>query len=259
MADSQRFTILNKRLWRHRKTAEYEAFVIISREVSDKTENFSESAVVNSLAIRPYVPVMRSFTDLDIAFPTHVPFEKILQIANNFTDHKGILPMPKPNRSLHIKYHIPRMRELDLTTEFSIHLHSGGVWYKEELFGLDNVFFESTDWIDVPSAAQMAPSLPIPKFEELFLLKIIKFLGLDKIDILSMLSFPSINIPYVIDRVKETGKADRIVANLEEVKSKFGHIKDEWSYEHLLSMSDEVEDEIKFNLNSLLESLTCQQ
>jgi len=258
MEDSQSFTILNEELWRSRNTAEYEAFAIITREVSDKKNVFADSVVVNSLAIRPYVPVKRPFSDLDMAFPSQVPFDKILQIASDLTGYTEITPMPEPNMSLHVKYHSLKMRETDLTGGFSIHLHSCGVWYKNTLFDLDDAFFDSKHWAEVPAAADVLPVLPVPKLEELFLLKLRKFLGFDKIDILSMLCVPNIDIPYIDERACKLGIIDRTVANLENVKANCAAIMNQWSHEHLLSMSDEAKDRIIANLDKLLASMKCQ-
>jgi len=257
VADSGPFTILNKQLWRRRKIAEYEVFNIITREVSNRRDLFSDSVVVDSLAIRPYVPAKRPFTDLDIVFPSHVPFDKILQIAGHLSAQGRIIRMPEPNKSLHIKYPTLRMREIDLTSEFSIHLQSGGVWYKNKTFELDDVFFDSKRWVSVPSAADIASVLPVPKIEELLLLKLDKFLGFDKIDVLSILTFPNVDFPYIIERAQTVGKADAIVANLEQIRTNYVHIKNQWSVENLLSMSDEVEHQMKVNIMTFWELLNA--
>ena len=159
------------------------AFAIIRREVTDKKTIYANGVVTCGLAIRVYTPAKRAFDDLDIVFPEAISFKALLDLAQQCEG--GNVRCTEPaNSSVHAEYNLA---DANIADTFSIHLHRGGMWFEGACFNLDSTFFGTAQWKELPSLGGTGALLRVPKLEELFILKIRRCVGSDKVDILTML------------------------------------------------------------------------
>lgn len=217
------------------KISEDGAFRIIQKEVSEKKVQYKYGAIANAIAVRAHIGIPRSFNDLDIVFPDSIPYSYLVCLAQSCADTLALRPVGPEASSIHAVYHIPTDNisgDGNLAGEFSIHLHSRGIWQKNECYKLDACFFESIKWCRVNSVGSRSVVLPIPAIEEVLLLKARRFAGNDKCDILSILSKTDLDLYRIRSRVQELKLENVVQANLAYLEDTYEKQLNTWHHVH---------------------------
>jgi hypothetical protein len=208
---------------------EHELFSIVDQAVSSRRGDLPPCGVGDSFAIRAYLPWRRSFGDIDFVFASDVNPRSILAFAEGCPGSGTVIVGEgSDGRFIRAKYIVPSLERLG--SDFRIDFHIGGIWHRGQLFGVDHSFVESAQWSEVPSVdGGSTVSLPIPSLEELLILKLIKFIGGDQADVLSILAAPKLNLECVAGRLAQRGEAAAALANLKPVKTNLPSMLESWS------------------------------
>lgn len=232
-----------------REMVEKRVVKIVQNEIVRNEASYRKAVVGDAIVIRKYVPVMRYGDDIDLIFPADISFETIVKLARGMSGHPIVLIETPEASSVRIKYRLPGVSNLE--DSFAIHLHSRGMWYGDKCFELDGDFFSSVTWDQLPFAGGGKALLPVPRLEELFVLASRRFVGSDKVDYISMLSYPGLDFTYIVNRVRKLEMAERLAANLQEVEMHYDKLLEEWSFEHCCDMSDTVKVRVTGRLAEL--------
>ena len=102
-----------------------------------------------------------------------------------------------------------------------------------QLFSVDEEYFGSTAWHEIYSIDEKKTvSLPVPSIEELFILKICKFIGKDTSDLLSILAVQRIDSEYIKKRLIARGEYELARENYCDLNDNFKSYYNNWCYQH---------------------------
>lgn len=223
---------------------------LISSQISERMKEFPAAAVGDSFAIRAYLPCRRDFNDIDIVFPHSVPPQVIMELARRCSGDPEIIIGEASGRFVRIKYIVPHLDKLG--SDFRIDFHIGGIWYKETAYSVDAEFFRGSTWRQVPFGGEgMTVLLPIPRLESLFVLKVVKFIGADVVDVLLILAYETIDIEYILSRLSERNETDIAAKNLRYISNNLSLVLSNWSHLYLADMAPETLGLVKQRLGLL--------
>jgi hypothetical protein len=232
----------------YRKLVEQELFKIIKREISNKFTKNVVCSVGDSFAIRAYLPFKRDFNDIDLIFPHDYTPKNILDLAGNCEENPKIINARQDGKFVRVVYYLPNLDKIG--NDFRIDFHLGGIFYHDNCYTVTENYFQNTEWKSVFSFGDLSSVLlPIPKIEDLFVLKIIKFIGSDKIDIFSMLLYDPLNFDYIREQLEVRNENDLARKNLANLNDNFKYLLNEWSYKYFGDLDGKgiavIEDRMK--------------
>ncbi|MHC1599889.1 MAG: hypothetical protein ACXQS5_03595 [Candidatus Methanospirareceae archaeon] len=211
-------------------------------------------AVGDSFAIRAYLSCRRDFDDIDLVFPETVSPEAIMALALGCSGEPEII-VPEPSgHFVRVKYIVPHLEKLG--NDFRIDFHVGGIWHNGRLFPVDGDFFKDTTWQQVPFAGEDdGLFLPIPTLESLFVLKIVKFVGDDVVDVLLMLACDKVDLNQIVSRLSGRNESGIAATNLIYIENNLGPVLDNCSYKYSVDVSPEALQSARNRVHELMEVL----
>lgn len=236
---------------------EHELFDIVDRAVSARRNDLPPAAVGDSFAVRAYLPWRRSFGDIDLVFPKGTDPGEIRAFAEGCPDHADLVVGDGSDGCFQrVKYVVPQLEKLG--SDFRIDFHIGGIWHKDHLFGVGPEFTSSAHWVDVPSVDGGAHvQLPVPAPEQLLVLKLVKFIGGDQADVLSILSGNELDLDAVVSALVARGETHEAIGNLVRVRDELSEMLESWSYRYGRDLPVEGLPTLNARRDELQERLTA--
>ena len=235
--------------------AEVECFRVISTAICNQLTILPMFTVADCLAVRSYREFKRSFNDIDLVFCHTVDPTELLALAKSLCAQQEILtPEAASGRFIRIKYYLPNLAVLG--EDFRIDLHIGGIWHRDQCFTLeDKVIRGSTRRAITARGDAASVALPVPKVEDLALLKIEKFIGKDKQDLLSLCCTGDLDCGYLAARAHERGTTACLLKHVGELLATYERQVETWVLDHGVAFQA-YENSCRSYLTALVEALS---
>ncbi len=243
------------------KLRNYEEFVFnnILKNISfyDLLTNSSlldDVAICDSLGVRAYTEYNRSFeTDIDFLISGYNSRDDLcLFLVNEFNPDKYDKKIYANKAFLRLYYSVPYEQEFG--NEFIIDFHVGGYFHKNALLvEAYKGFYEGTRWMDVNSIGGLETiNLPIPSPEELFIFKLLKYLGRDDVDLISLLLSGSVDLRKAENKIKKYRNIKkRMIANFDALSHSFDKVVSRWKVYYQTTESEDNIETVKKELNEM--------
>jgi hypothetical protein len=215
---------------------EQRLFDIITEAVSSRRQELPPAALADAFALRAYSPWRRDFDDIDLVFPSSTDPSQVRAFAEDCPGQAKLIVGEPRGHFIRVKYVVPELNRLG--SDFRIDFHIGGIWHHDDLFPVSDDSIFTATWVEIPSIGGRALSLlPVLKVEDLLVLKIVKFIGGDQQDCLTILSLNTLDIAYVADRLRYRSEVDTALDNLTSLAQNHDSLLESWSVKHHADLS----------------------
>lgn len=211
----------------------------------------------DSMAVRAYTPYQRDIGDLDLIFPYDPAQVAQLQefVLRRFPECKNEPCVTTGKEGQHgafLRTRFPIPIEYKMERHFIIDFHFGGSMYKGDLrYAAPAAFFEQRQLLPVSSVNRLHQmNLPVPSAEWLLHFKLLKFLGKDNYDVMSLLLAGKPDMNELMNCLG-TGDAPVLLQHLETFEDLPDELCHSWEKFHYCALKKNDRHNLKAHLKKI--------